>query len=197
MKKKRAIDNTKAGDWYEEGPDGKPLPYCIIRAEPMREATLTLHCLEAGIPTFNPQVRKQEPKPGRKTITRLRSLFPGYVFALLGNGEMRFDERYRVIRQLPGFLGFLHTGDKQSPIAQVSGEALTALTEQEYNLSTRDKRGWSPFSVGQDVRFVDGPFAGLLARITSIEPNKRIGVLREMFGRETPFKVNAHEIEAA
>lgn len=200
MKKREPIDNTKPRDWYEEADvlikgktERRPVPWNIVRTEPMRETTLQTHLIARGIPVYNPQVKKQEPNRGRQTRTVWRALFPGYVFVLLGN----HDTRYLTTRKLPGFLDFLHTGDRQSPFACIDGQAIAALGEQEFKLSTRHRCGWTQFSVGQPVRFSIGPFEGLLARITAIEPNKRISVLRDLFGRETIVKVHADEIEAA
>jgi len=186
MKKKLAVDNTKPGDWYEDH------AWTIIRTEPQREATLAARLVGDGIPAFNPQERRQYDKRGT-TFTRLRSIFPGYLFVLLGNHE----DRWSHVRKLPGFLDWLHTGGPLSPVACIQADAIAALGEQELKLCTRGKNAFSQFGLGQDVRFRSGPFEGLLARIIAIEPGKRISVLRDLFGRETVFKVKANEIEAA
>lgn len=186
MKKREPIDNTKPRDWYES------MPWAIIRTEPQREVTLTARLIGEGIPAFCPQEKKQHNKRG-STYTRLHPIFRGYNFVLLGNHV----DRWSRVRRLPGFLSFLHTGGPQSPVACVDGDAISALGEQELQLSTKIKNPFSQYGLGQSVRFASGPFEGLLARIVAIEPNKRISVLRELFGRETIVKVTANEIEAA
>lgn len=179
-------DNTKASDWYVSA------PWLIVRTMPQRETTLAAHCVANAIPAFNPQVKVQKPRPGRQTKTDFEPLFRGYVFVL--DPTMKHARR---LRGLPGFLNWLHTAGPSSPFASIDADAIAALGEQEFNLSTRLKTGWTPFSVGQSVRFVGGPFEGLLAKISAIDTDKRISVLRELFGRETIVKVHASEIDAA
>lgn len=185
-------DNTKASDWYCDA------PWLIIRTQPQRETTLAAHCVARGIPAFNPQVKIEKPRltaQGKRTSatrTSMQPLFRGYIF--VSDPRLSF---VRILRGLPGFLGWLHTAGPQSPVASISPDAIAALGEQEFNLSTVRAKRFTPFSVGQPVRFAEGPFEGLLAKIVAIEPGKRISVLRELFGRETIVKVHANEIEAA
>lgn len=189
----KIIDNTRAKDWYEEGPDGLPIAWHIVRTEPQRETRLAAQLVARGIPAYNPQVRKEHRSRGRQTCVRWPALFPGYLFVLLGQHPKRHD----TIRKLPGFLSFLHSCGPLSSVALIEGRAIAALGEQEFKLSTPEKKGWTPFTVGQSVRFSTGAFEGLYARIIAIGEDKRISVLREMFGRETSIQVHAGEIEAA
>lgn len=185
-------DNTKPSQWYN------PHPWLIVRTEPQRETTLAAHCVARGIPAYNPQVKVQRPrvdangKNTRQTKTSFEPLFRGYLFV-----SDPFLRNARTLRGLPGWLDWLHTGGPQSPVASIDPDAIAALGEQEFKLSTAIKIGFTPFGVGQSVRFSHGPFEGLLARIVAIEPNKRISVLQDLFGRETIVKVHAGEIEAA
>jgi transcription antitermination factor NusG len=185
-------DNTKAADWYRDE------PWLIVRTQPQRETTLAAHCVARGIPAFNPQVKVEKPRltsAGKRTSatrTRMQPLFRGYIF--VSDTGLRHA---RIVRGLPGFLDWLHTAGPNSHVASVAPEAIAALGEQEFNLSTVREKRFTPFSVGQAVRFADGPFEGLLAKIIAIDPSKRISVLRELFGRETIVKVHANEIEAA
>lgn len=192
MSMRPKIDNTKSGDWYEDA------PWLIVRTQPQRETTLAAHCVARGIPAFNPQVKVEKPRltsDGKRTSatrTVMQPLFRGYIF--VSDPKLRF---VRVLRGLPGFLNWLHVAGPSSAVASISPDAIAALGEQEFNLSTVREKRFTPFSVGQSVRFAEGPFEGLRAKIVAIDPGKRISVLRELFGRETIFKVHANEIEAA
>jgi transcriptional antiterminator NusG len=49
----------------------------------------------------------------------------------------------------------------------------------------------APFSVGEAVKIVDGPFADFLGTIDNIDEEKgKIKVLVSIFGRETPVELD-------
>ena len=54
------------------------------------------------------------------------------------------------------------------------------------------------YEVGDSVTVVDGPFAGVHATITDINPhNQRVKVMVEILGRETPVDLTFAQVQKA
>lgn len=53
------------------------------------------------------------------------------------------------------------------------------------------------FSIGQPVRLLAGPFAGIEARVLREKPGKRLEILLTLLGGERVAKVDPREVESA
>ncbi len=111
-----------------------------------------------------------------------RKVFPGYVLIKM----IVTDDSWYVVRNIHGCTGFVGPGSDPVP-----------LTEKEVLALGVEKRTVEvDFSVGSEVRIIDGPlegFAGVVNEM-SIEDNS-VRVTISMFGRETPVDLELNQVE--
>ena len=124
---------------------------------------------------------------GRKT-SRKKKLYPGYVFVQLElNQEMIMD-----IRSMSSVSGF-------PPMNQGNPEP---LTESEINRlkgqaegSDKSKVIRVPYTVGQTVRVIEGPFNNFTGVVESINPERgRVRVIFTIFGRKAPVEIDFSQV---
>lgn len=132
-------------------------------------------------------------KGGRK-VTVQKKVFPGY---LLVRCQMDDDSWY-VIRNTPGVTGFVgqgRLGQKPTPLARREVETfLAAKGDGEPGLPTR-KVPKLEYSVGENVRVKEGPFADFTGTIAEINPDHmKMKVIVNIFGRETPVEMDFGQV---
>ncbi len=131
-------------------------------------------------------------KKGKKKL-KVNKLFPGYVFVEMEvEGEM--DEKaWFMIRNTPkvtGFLGSSGGGTKPVPVpVDEMNRILISLGVVEKPILD--------FKIGDKVEVIDGPFAGKVYDIASVNAEaEEIVVLVEMFGgRSTQMTFNFKQIK--
>ena len=117
---------------------------------------------------------------GEKTVER--KVFPGYVLVKM----IMTDESWHLIRNVRGATGFVGSDGKAVP-----------LTEQEiYALGVERREIRVGYSLGDEVKVIDGPLAGFMGIVDELEPEKdRVRVVVSMFGRETPVDLELDQVE--
>ena len=112
-----------------------------------------------------------------------RKVFPGYVLVKM----VYSDDTWHVIRNIRGVTGFVGTSSNDP----------TPLTEDEvYAMGVEKKEIIVNYTVGDQIRILDGPLSGFLGRVENIEVDKnRVSVVVSMFGRETPVDFELDMIE--
>ena len=118
--------------------------------------------------------------------TVAKKVFPGYILL-----EMELtDQSWYVVRNTPGVIGFVGTGNKPTPIEEQEVKAILKQMEAE---APRIKIG---ISKGQSVRVTDGPFIDFIGIVDDINPEKgKARVLISFFGRETPVELDLLQVE--
>jgi len=124
---------------------------------------------------------------GRKT-SRKKKLYPGYVFVQLDlNPEMIMD-----IRAMSNVSGFppMNQGDPKpltdTEIGRLKGQA---------DGSDKAKIVRVPYSVGQTVRVIEGPFNNFTGVVESINPERgRVRVIFTIFGRKAPVEIDFSQV---
>ena len=111
-----------------------------------------------------------------------RKLYPGYVLVKM----VMTDETWYLVRNTRGCTGFL--GQDKS-----GGSKPIPLTEEEIIAMGVEKREIEVnYAAGDSVRVIDGPLAGFIGVVSSVEPDKnKVDVTVSMFGRETPVRARA------
>lgn len=135
----------------------------------------------------------------RKTVTRC--VLPGYVLVRM---ELT-DESWGVVRHTPSVTGFV--GHGQTPVPLSVDEVLHMLTpsvaarvaaeSSDTSAKQRNKKvEVVDFEVGDSVMVADGPFAGMHATVTELNPkNARLKALVDFMGRETPLDLEFKQVE--
>ncbi len=129
------------------------------------------------------QVRK-----GKK-ISKERNYFPGYVLieAVL-TGEIP-----HIIRNVPGVLGFLGSGDEPVPLRTAEVNRILGKVDE---LAEQGEEVNVPFIVGETVTVIDGPFNSFSGIIEEInEEKKKLKVMVKIFGRKTPLELGFMQVE--
>lgn len=125
---------------------------------------------------------------GSKRSTRERKLYPGYVFVQLElDEEMVLD-----IRAMGNISGF-PPGNRSYPQPLTDDEAKRVLGQADGKETPRIVR--VPFSVGQTVRVIDGPFNNFSGVVESINPERgRVRVIFTIFGRKAPVELDFAQV---
>ena len=115
-----------------------------------------------------------------------RKLYPGYVLVKM----VMTDETWYLVRTTRGCTGFL--GQDKS-----GGSKPIPLTEEEIIAMGVEKREIEVnYAAGDSVRVIDGPLAGVIGVVSSVEPDKnKVDVTVSMFGRETPVELELDQVE--
>jgi transcriptional antiterminator RfaH len=157
----------------------KPAWYCL-RSQPKHEHIAAAHLrILQGVTVFCPRIRfKRVTRQGSVWVTE--AMFPGYLFAHFGLAEM-----HRQVRYAHGVSGIVRFADLYPTIDEAALEQLRAHTgdsevkELSYKLSQ-----------GDDVRIVEGAFAGLEAVVVQVLPAKeRVKILMDFLGRKIEAEV--------
>ncbi len=124
---------------------------------------------------------------GRKT-SRKKKLYPGYVFVQLDlNPEMIMD-----IRSMSNVSGFppMNQGDPE-PLT----DAEISRLKGQVDISGKAKIVRVPYSVGQTVRVIEGPFNNFTGVVESINPERgRVRVIFTIFGRKAPVEIDFSQV---
>lgn len=124
---------------------------------------------------------------GRK-VKSTRKFFPSYVLVEI---EMN-KESMHFIQSVNGVLGFVG-GQNPRPLKEKEVDRILGRDEvaEEHEVAE------SPFSVGESVKIMSGPFKGFDGGIEEVSADKgKAKVLVTVFGRSTPVEVDFSQIEA-
>ena len=111
-----------------------------------------------------------------------RKVFPGYVLVKM----VMTDETWHLVRTVRGVTGFVGSANKAIPLTE---EEVLAMGMEKHEIVVR-------YSVGDNVRIIDGPLAGFAGTVEDIEPEKNsVTVVVSMFGRETPVELELDQVE--
>jgi transcription termination/antitermination protein NusG len=129
-------------------------------------------------------------KGGKRTTTS-RQLYPSYVLI-----EMELcEETLQVVSQTPGVMGFL--GPKKSQPEPLSEEEATRILDRLEGGKARALSTEIPFTKGESVKVMDGPFANFVGVVDSVYPERgKLKVMVSIFGRATPLELDFLQVQA-
>ncbi|MBF01186.1 MULTISPECIES: transcription termination/antitermination protein NusG [Flavobacterium] len=126
-----------------------------------------------------------------KKISKDRVYFPGYVMIEANlTGEVP-----HIIKSITGVIGFL---------GETKGGDAVPLRESEVNrmlgkvdeLSVKTDNVSIPFTTGETVKVIDGPFNGFNGTVEKVNEEKRkLEVMVKIFGRKTPLELSFMQVE--
>jgi len=129
-----------------------------------------------------------EIKDGKRR-TAERKLFPGY---LLVEMEMN-DQTFYLVTNTPGVLKFIGTTSGPQPLGQDDMDRILGRIERKPS----KERPEIPYSVGEPVRVIDGPFSNFSGLIDEIDVERgKVKVMVLIFGRATPVELDFLQVEA-
>lgn len=127
-----------------------------------------------------------EMKKGKKTVSK-RKLFPSYILIEM---EMS-NETWSLIENVPGVTHFVGGGKKPFPIPKRDVDRILGRMEKKEGIIPE-----VPYTLGEHVRVVDGPFADFTGVVDEINPERgKLKVLVSIFGRETPVELDFLQVK--
>ncbi len=129
-------------------------------------------------------------KDGKK-IAKEKVYFPGYIMVEANlTGEIP-----HIIKSIPGVIGFLGEtkGGDAVPLRQSEVNRMLGKVDE---LSVKEDSISIPYSTGETVKVVDGPFNGFNGTIEKVNEEKRkLEVMVKIFGRKTPLELSFMQVE--
>jgi transcriptional antiterminator NusG len=130
-------------------------------------------------------------KDGKKTVKE-KVYFPGYVMIeanLVG-------EIPHIIKSITGVIGFLGEVKGGNPVPLRISEVNRMLGKVDELAVKTDNNQSIPFTLGETVKVIDGPFNGFNGTIEKINEEKRkLEVMVKIFGRKTPLELSFMQVE--
>ena len=135
-----------------------------------------------------PTEKVVETKSGKKKV-REQKLYPGYIMVQM----ILNDDTWYLVRDTTGVGDFTGSAGKPHPMETNEVERMLGLEEKKEEEPTRLK---IEFKIGEVVKIKTGAFESFEGEIESIdEATGKLSVLIEIFGRQTPYEVEYHEVE--
>ena len=126
-----------------------------------------------------------------KKINKEKVYYPGYIMIKANlTGEIP-----HIIRSFPNILGFLGETKGGDPVPLRSNEVSRMLGKVD-ELSMEGENIAIPFTVGENIKVIDGPFNGFNGNIEKVNEEKRkLEVMVKIFGRKTPLELSYMQVE--
>ena len=127
-----------------------------------------------------------EMKKGKKKVSQ-RKLFPSYILIEM---EMT-DEGWAMVESVPGVTHFVGEGKKPFPIPKKEVDRILGRMTKKEGVVPE-----VPFTIGEHVSVIDGPFAEFTGIVDEINPERgKMKVLVSIFGRETPVELDFLQVK--
>ncbi len=127
-----------------------------------------------------------------KKVNKEKVFFPGYIMVKANlSGEV--PHIIKSITNVIGFLGETKGGEpvplRQSEVNRLLGKVDELNVEADANMAI-------PFTVGETVKVIDGPFNGFDGTVEKINEEKRkLEVMVKIFGRKTPLELSYMQVD--
>jgi len=126
-----------------------------------------------------------------KKIAKDKVYFPGYIMIEANlTGEIP-----HIIKSIPGVIGFLGEtkGGDAVPLRQSEVNRMLGKVDE---LSVKVDNVSIPYTTGETVKVIDGPFNGFNGTIEKVNEEKRkLEVMVKIFGRKTPLELSFMQVE--
>jgi transcriptional antiterminator NusG len=179
---KRVVEDTKVPQWFlvhtYSGSEKKVLAELEER---IKGYGLEGRILNVFLPLDHESVIER----GKRKIKPVK-VFPGYLLIQM----IMDDETWYIIRNTPGVLGFVGSGNKPTPLTPDEVEKIVNRISEE---EAKEKLN---FGVGNKVKILVGPFINMEGIVESIDEGKgTTKVILKMFGREMPVEIESEYIQ--
>lgn len=129
-------------------------------------------------------------KDGKK-IAKEKVYFPGYIM-IEANLTGEVPHIIKSVTSVIGFLGETKGGDPV-PLRQSEVNRMLGKVDE---LSVKIDNVAIPYSIGETVKVIDGPFNGFNGTIEKVNEEKRkLEVMVKIFGRKTPLELSFMQVE--
>jgi len=131
-----------------------------------------------------------EMKDGKKRVKN-KVFFPGYMVV-----EMVLDSQTQhSVVNAPGVISFVGPKNEPVPLRQSEVDNILGKIEKSHEKEIKGKVD-IPFSIGDSIKVVDGPFNDFTGFVEEINEEKnKVKVTISIFGRPTPVELDFLQIE--
>lgn len=177
MKKEWYVVNTVTGYEYKVK---EKLEMMMVNSEEVAKSIFRVIVPEQTIVEYKDGVKKE----------KIKKMFPGYVLVEM----IMSDEVWFIVRNTQGVTGFIGSSGKGAkPIPLFPEEVERILSSMNQNKINIEK----DLKPDNKVKIVDGPFKGMVGKISNYDlESKKVNLLVDLFGQETPVEVELSQIEA-
>ena len=126
-----------------------------------------------------------------KKINKEKVYYPGYIMIKADlSGEIP-----HVIKSVTNVIGFLGETKGGEPIPLRTSEVNRLLGKVD-ELELSKEHVAIPYTVGESIKVIDGPFNGFTGTIEHVNEDKRkLQVMVKIFGRKTPLELSYMQVE--
>lgn len=146
----------------------------VVQSQPKKELYAAAQLANQDFRPFVPRLRKTV-RHARRTRSVLAALFPRYLFVAL---DLERD-RWRSVLGTFGVSTMIMAGERPRPVPDGVVEGLAEVADGAGAVDFANR-----LEPGQEVRFLEGPFAEQIGRITRLDDQGRVAVLLEIMGGE-------------
>ena len=126
-----------------------------------------------------------------KKINKERVYFPGYIMIQANLG----GEIPHIIKSINGVIGFLGETKGGDPVPLRKSEVNRMLGKVD-ELSVKTENVAIPFTIGETIKVINGPFNGFNGTVEKIyEEKRKLEIMVKIFGRKTPLELSYMEVE--
>ena len=126
-----------------------------------------------------------------KKVSKEKVYFPGYIMIEANLA----GETSHIIKSISGVIGFLGETKGGEPLPLRKSEVNRMLGKVD-ELSLETDNLLIPFTIGETIKVIDGPFNGFNGTIEKINEEKRkLEVMVKIFGRKTPLELSFGQVE--
>ena len=155
------------------------------------DTDFALVCSEVKVP-FETVV---EVKDGVRRDVK-RKILPGYILVELDLPDNSWKTWCSQIKRIQGVTGFVTPNDSIKPQPLSSGEVKSLFQKTGDLPAEKVFKPKQTFSVGEQVRIIEGPFDSFTGVIEEVNLEKaRMRVSVGIFGRSTPVEVDFLQVE--
>jgi len=134
-------------------------------------------------------------KDGKRRTTQ-RKMLPGYILVEMDLPLDNWKATCSAIRKITGVTGFVGATMHHKP-APISGEEARHILQRAGEIKgDRPAKSRQNFSVGEQVKIIEGPFDSFTGTIEEVSTDKnKLRVMVGIFGRATPVEVDMLQVE--
>ena len=158
----------------------------LAQVKPNSHAIAERNLSRQGFEIFLP-MQEQTSRIRGRFVSRIRPLFPGYVFVLM---EMAKGHS-RVVNSTLGLTRLVSFGGRPQPVPDGLVQHLRARCDDAGCFQTG--RQLQP---GDQVAVTSGPFAEFVAKVETLSPDQRVWLLLDFMGNQTRISLNADQLRA-
>lgn len=134
-------------------------------------------------------------KDGKRRTTA-RKMLPGYILMEMDLPDDNWKASCSTIKKITGVTGFVGATLHHKPAPISNEEARHILQRAGEIKGDRPVKSRQNFSVGEQVKIIEGPFDSFTGTIEEVSPDKnKLRVMVGIFGRATPVEVDMLQVE--